>query len=112
MPGIDKIATITIAVKDQEEALTWFTEKLGFVKRMDRQGPGMRWLTISPKNQTEVEFLLAGGVSRPLGKNPHCVVGPQGSSPPFAQVKGARWEVHATPPDRPHGAGAGFNALR
>ena len=29
MPGIDRIACITVAVKDQDEALKWYTEKLG-----------------------------------------------------------------------------------
>jgi hypothetical protein len=27
MAGIDRIVTITIAVRDQDEALAWFTEK-------------------------------------------------------------------------------------
>jgi catechol 2,3-dioxygenase-like lactoylglutathione lyase family enzyme len=35
MSGIDKVATVTIAVKNQDEALQWFTEKLGFKKRAD-----------------------------------------------------------------------------
>ena len=26
MPGIDRFACITVAVKDQDEALKWFTE--------------------------------------------------------------------------------------
>jgi catechol 2,3-dioxygenase-like lactoylglutathione lyase family enzyme len=42
MPGIDKVATLTIAVRDQDEALRWFTEKLEFEKRIDISAPGMR----------------------------------------------------------------------
>ncbi len=53
MSGIEKVATLTIAVKDQEEALRWFTEKLAFEKRMDLAAPGMRWLTIAPRKQKE-----------------------------------------------------------
>ena len=32
MAGIEKISTITIAVRDADEALQWSTEKLGFKK--------------------------------------------------------------------------------
>jgi len=39
-PGIDKVATLTIAVRDQDEALQWFTEKLDFEKRADVSAPG------------------------------------------------------------------------
>jgi len=58
MPGIDKVATLTIAVKDQDEALRWFTEKLGFEKRLDISAPGMRWLTVAPIKQKEVELVV------------------------------------------------------
>ncbi len=56
---IQKIGYITIIVKDQDEAAKFFVEKLGFVKRIDTSfGPSMRWLTLSPQNQTEVELTL------------------------------------------------------
>jgi GNAT superfamily N-acetyltransferase len=42
MAGIEKVATLTIAVEDQDKALEWFTEKLGFEKRTDLSTPGMR----------------------------------------------------------------------
>jgi hypothetical protein len=38
MPGIDRFACITVAVKDQDEALRWFTEQLDFQKRVDMPG--------------------------------------------------------------------------
>ena len=47
MSGIDRFACITIAVKNQDEALSWFTEKLGFEKRVDMPGPGIRFLSVS-----------------------------------------------------------------
>jgi catechol 2,3-dioxygenase-like lactoylglutathione lyase family enzyme len=77
MPGIDKVVTVTIAVKDQDEALQWFTEKLGFEKRADMATPGLRWLTVAPKKQTEVEFLLAAWFPEHVGKNATCVVATQ-----------------------------------
>ena len=41
MSPIDRVAVVTVAVKDQEEALRWFTDKLGFTKRQDRHGAGI-----------------------------------------------------------------------
>ncbi len=56
---INKLAVVTLLVRDQDEALKFYTEKLGFDKRQDQAfGPGMRWVTVAPKNQTEVEITL------------------------------------------------------
>jgi catechol 2,3-dioxygenase-like lactoylglutathione lyase family enzyme len=57
MAGIDRIVSITVGVKDQDEALRWYAEKLGFEKRTDMTGQGMRWLTVSPKKQPELEVV-------------------------------------------------------
>lgn len=58
--AINKISHITIIVRDQDEALKWYTEKFGFEKRADDAGsmPGYRWLTIAPKGQKEPEVVL------------------------------------------------------
>ena len=69
MPNITRLNTITIAVRDQDEALRWYTEVLGFEKRVDRQGEGFRWLTVAPRDQTEVQILLASWFPDLVGKN-------------------------------------------
>jgi catechol 2,3-dioxygenase-like lactoylglutathione lyase family enzyme len=74
MAGIDRFACITVAVKDQEEALRWFTEKLGFVKRVDRPGPGIRFLTVSLRNQPDLQVILASWFPEHIGKNPTAVL--------------------------------------
>jgi predicted enzyme related to lactoylglutathione lyase len=58
--AINKISHITIIVRDQDEALKWYTEKFGFEKRADDAAsmPGYRWLTIAPKGQKEPEIVL------------------------------------------------------
>lgn len=57
---IRKISTITVFEKNQEEALQWYTEKLGFEKRTDqRMGQDFRWITIGLKGQKEPEITLA-----------------------------------------------------
>ena len=55
-----KITLISIPVRDQEKALRFYTEKLGFIKKLDTPlGGGNRWLTlVSPEWQDGPELLL------------------------------------------------------
>ena len=55
-----KVTLISIPVRDQEKALSFYTEKLGFIKKLDSplEG-GNRWLTeVSPEWQDGPELLL------------------------------------------------------
>ena len=43
------VGTITVHVTDQDKALAFYTEKLGFEKRADMpMGPDQRWLEVAP----------------------------------------------------------------
>ncbi|HYM40805.1 MAG TPA: VOC family protein [Thermoplasmata archaeon] len=49
---------MTIVVKDQDKALDFYTEKMGFEKKADYIQPGHpRYLTVSPKGQ-DIEMVL------------------------------------------------------
>jgi catechol 2,3-dioxygenase-like lactoylglutathione lyase family enzyme len=74
MVGINRFACVTIAVKDQDEALQWFTEKLGFQKRVDKAGQGIRFLTVSPSKQLDLQVILASWFPEHIGKNPTAVL--------------------------------------
>lgn len=74
MVGINRVACVTVAVKDQDEALQWFTEKLGFQKRVDRSGSGIRFLTVSPSKQPDLQVILASWFPEHVGKNPTAVL--------------------------------------
>ena len=55
-----KVTLISIPVRDQEKALKFYTEKLGFIKKLDTplEG-GNRWLTlVSKEAQDGPELLL------------------------------------------------------
>jgi len=69
---LNKIGHITLLVKDQDEALKFYVEKLGFQKRQDVMLGSMRWLTVSAKDQADLEltFVLADSEEkrRALGK--------------------------------------------
>lgn len=55
---LKKLAHVTLYVRDCEEALRFYTEKLGFEKRMDfKMDNGSHWLTIAVPGQ-EVEIVL------------------------------------------------------
>jgi catechol 2,3-dioxygenase-like lactoylglutathione lyase family enzyme len=57
---LTKVTQVSLLVRDQEEALKWYTEKLGLEVRADSPFPGGegRWLTIAPKGQQELEIVL------------------------------------------------------
>ncbi|HEY2354240.1 MAG TPA: VOC family protein [Gaiellaceae bacterium] len=56
-----KIATAQIWVYDQDEALAFYTDKLGFEVRADVTMPELgnfRWLTVGPPSQEDVSLVL------------------------------------------------------
>lgn len=56
---IKKMSHTTIYVSSQEEALKFYTEKLGFEVRTDAtMGGGFRWLTLGIKGQPDLEIVL------------------------------------------------------
>jgi len=58
---VTHVSVVTVQVKDQDEALRFYTERLGFEKRNDTpMGEGMRWITVAPLG-SRTEILLATG---------------------------------------------------
>ena len=73
--AINRISHITVYVTDQDAALAWYQDKLGFEVCMDNDSvvPGLRWLTVCPAGNpaTQVTLVLArdeSDLSR-VGKN-------------------------------------------
>jgi catechol 2,3-dioxygenase-like lactoylglutathione lyase family enzyme len=58
--GPRKIATVALVVADYDEAIIWYTQKLGFrlVQDVDLGG-GKRWVTVSPAKDAGAQLLLA-----------------------------------------------------
>jgi catechol 2,3-dioxygenase-like lactoylglutathione lyase family enzyme len=64
-----KIATAQVWVNDQDEALAFYTEKLGMEVRADVTMPEMgdfRWLTVSPAGQEDVAIVLMAVPGAPV----------------------------------------------
>jgi catechol 2,3-dioxygenase-like lactoylglutathione lyase family enzyme len=56
---INRLSVATIWVKDQNEALRFYTEKLGFEIRADVKNGDYRWLTVGLPTQPDLEYQLA-----------------------------------------------------
>jgi catechol 2,3-dioxygenase-like lactoylglutathione lyase family enzyme len=56
---ITKMNHVSIFVLDQESAYDFYVNKLGFKVHTDApMGPGMRWLTVCPPEQPDLEISL------------------------------------------------------
>ena len=111
MQAIDRVSTVTIAVADQDEALTWFTQKLGFEKKMDVRSPQFRWLTVAPPQQVDVEFLLASWFPDRIGKNATWVLSTRDCQGGYEELKSRGVEFSQKPEMRPWGIEAIFADL-
>ena len=64
---INKLTHSFIYVLNQDEALTFYTEKLGFeLKANFPLGPGKKWITVSPSNQPDIELVLMKAMEGPF----------------------------------------------
>jgi catechol 2,3-dioxygenase-like lactoylglutathione lyase family enzyme len=55
---ITRLSHATLYVLDQDKALRFYTEKLDFEVRTDVRMGDFRWLTVGPKGQPNLEFVL------------------------------------------------------
>ena len=56
---IERLSHVTIIVKDIDDALDFYTKKLGFKKVEDNTlGGGYRWVTVAPKGQDDLQIVL------------------------------------------------------
>jgi catechol 2,3-dioxygenase-like lactoylglutathione lyase family enzyme len=56
---IQRLSHTTVWVLDQDEALHFYRDLLGFEVRTDnRMDNGFRWLTVGPKGQPDLEIVL------------------------------------------------------
>jgi catechol 2,3-dioxygenase-like lactoylglutathione lyase family enzyme len=56
---ISRLNNVSVFVLDQDRAKAFDTETLGFELRSDATLDGFRWLTVGPKDQKDLNILLA-----------------------------------------------------
>ena len=56
---INKIGKITLYVDNQEEAKKFWTEKLNFVVKFEKEmGPNMKWIEVGPSDEEFTTFVI------------------------------------------------------
>ena len=66
---IDEIEGITIMVSDQQRALDFYTQKLGFTKKVDTDVAKFRWIVVGPKDSNTVISLVDPASMREWSKD-------------------------------------------
>jgi catechol 2,3-dioxygenase-like lactoylglutathione lyase family enzyme len=67
---ITKVANVMVPVSDQDRALEFYTEKLGFEKRFEAPfGDGNRWIEVAPPGADTTVALVAPRPQDPVGVN-------------------------------------------
>jgi catechol 2,3-dioxygenase-like lactoylglutathione lyase family enzyme len=56
---LKQVSHVNVWVHDQDEALAFYTRKLGFEVREDVTVGGYRWLTVGPVSQPNLQFILS-----------------------------------------------------
>jgi predicted enzyme related to lactoylglutathione lyase len=72
---ITRVAQVPVPVGNYDEALDWYTHKLGLeIRANDEMGPGYRWVTVAPPGQDLELVLHLSGASTdhraPEGQSP------------------------------------------
>lgn len=55
---INKIGQIMLYVNNQDEAVDFWTKKVGFSNVAEENGQGMRWIEIAPSKESETSIIL------------------------------------------------------
>jgi catechol 2,3-dioxygenase-like lactoylglutathione lyase family enzyme len=130
-----RIANTQVWVHDQEEALAFYTEKLGMEVRADVTLPEMgdfRWLAVGPPGQEDFSIVLMAIPGAPVfdaetaeqlrdlmakGATGGIFLTTDNCQASYEELKGRGVEFTDTPEERPYGIDAGFrdpsgNSLR
>jgi catechol 2,3-dioxygenase-like lactoylglutathione lyase family enzyme len=68
MTRMTDVFTVAVPVSDQDKAVLFFTETLGFEKRLDAElQPGFRWVEVAPPGATTSVALVKAGSELPTG---------------------------------------------
>jgi uncharacterized glyoxalase superfamily protein PhnB len=121
-----KVANTQLWVHDQDEALAFYTEKLGMEVRNDVTMPEMgnfRWLTVSPAGQEDFSIVLMAIPGEPVMSSESAeqvralmAKGFAGTvflttddcQASYEELKARGVEFTETPEERPYGIDAGF----
>ncbi|GAA2142850.1 VOC family protein [Kitasatospora kazusensis] len=109
------LSHVMLLVNDQDEALAFYRDTLGFEVRNDVKFEQMRWVTVGPKSQPELEILLETADTRSpadreairelvaKGSLGTLIFTTQDCDATFEKLRAAGAEVTQEPVDQPYG---------
>src|SRR5262245_38492143 len=66
---IDEVGTVFVPTTDQERALAFYVDKLGFAKHADFSDSGGRWIEVAPPSSSIALALVPLGEGRVVVRN-------------------------------------------
>lgn len=117
---ITKTTHVSIFVNDQDEALKFYTEQLGFKLHTDTTfGQNMRWLTVCSAEQPDFEFALMQAntdaqkalVGKQAPEVPVCCVSTNDCHKTVQELKSRGVTITSEPEEMPWGVSALFQDL-
>ena len=116
-----QVGTITVQVSDQDKALEYYTQKLGFEIRSDLpMGPGQRWIEVAPPGAQSRILLYLATPDMPgagsyeeaqarLGKVTGMVLEVDDMEATFAELKSRGVTITEEPVQQPYGWWGSFS---
>jgi predicted enzyme related to lactoylglutathione lyase len=113
-----KLRNCFIAVHDHDEALAFYRDLLGLEVRLDVKYEGMRWTTVGPKGQPDVNIVLEPPLADPnaspadrkvmkemlaKGLLRGVIFGTEDCDATFEHIRAGGGEVLQEPMDQPYG---------
>jgi predicted enzyme related to lactoylglutathione lyase len=114
---LTKLSIVTILVRDQDEALRFYTEKLGLEKKDDMQFGEERWLTVAASEQKDLEIFLARADSfgmdlmAHVGKAPAWAFNTDNCRETYETLSARGVKFKSAPEEKPWGIQAVFEDL-
>jgi len=109
------LTKVTVLVRDQGEALKFYTEVLGMEKITDMRRGNQRFVTVAPKGQRQPEIILAPadwyGTPDRVGQGTTWVFDTPDCRAAFAELSKRGVKFTRTPEEVPHGTQAMFEDL-
>jgi predicted enzyme related to lactoylglutathione lyase len=104
-----KITHAALVVKNRDEAVEFYTKKVGFEKKADYNPPaGERWVTVEPKGQDLELVLLQAGKAGVNSSSTHITMSVDDCKKASAELKSQGVQFKKEPLEHPYGVSAVF----
>jgi predicted enzyme related to lactoylglutathione lyase len=115
---VTQLSYVTVIVRDYDEALNWYENRLGLEKRMDIKNGDIRWLTVGVQGQKSPEIILQKPTVSEydkstqelklsqIGKNPTWILAVDDCRTTVAELRSRGVDIVEEPKESPWGISA------